>query len=113
MQKDKLETPRLSIVPISMNHISSNYVNWLNDEVVYKYLETRGGYSIEMLNQYIKDMIDKNVYMWGIHLKNSNKHIGNIKIDPINQKNGFGEYGILIGDKEAWAKGMQKKHQWQ
>ncbi len=109
MQKDKLETPRLSIVPISINHISSNYINWLNDEVVYKYLETRGGYSIEMLNQYIKDMIDKNVYMWGIHLKNSNKHIGNIKIDPINQKHGFGEYGILIGDKEAWGKGYAKE----
>ena len=33
------------------------------------------------------------------------KHIGNIKIDPVDTKKMTGEYGILIGDKNSWGKG--------
>ena len=40
----------------------------------------------------------------GIHLKENCKHIGNIKIDPINKKHGTGEYGIMMGDKDEWGK---------
>mgnify|MGYP001809853298 CR=1 FL=1 len=42
-------------------------------------------------------------------MKESNKHIGNIKIDPIHNKYGIGEYGILIGDKSEWGKGYAKE----
>ena len=36
-------------------------------------------------------------------------NIGNIKIDPINEIHKFGEYGILIGDKEYWGKGFARE----
>ena len=39
-------------------------------------------------------------------MKKDLKHIGNIKIDPINVKHKYGEYGILIGDKTQWGKGF-------
>jgi RimJ/RimL family protein N-acetyltransferase len=42
-------------------------------------------------------------------LKSDDKHIGNIKIDPINLKLGTGEYGILMGDKNEWGKGYAKE----
>ncbi len=42
-------------------------------------------------------------------IKESNKHIGNIKIDPINYKHGYGEYGIMMGDKTEWGKGYAKE----
>jgi ribosomal-protein-alanine N-acetyltransferase len=37
------------------------------------------------------------------------KHIGNIKIDPINPKHTLGEYGILIGHKDYWVKWYNKQ----
>ena len=104
-----LETTRLVLTPISHSHVTDKYVSWLNDVAVYKYLETRGNYTREMLVSFVDEQIKNDVFMWAIHLKNSNIHIGNIKIDPINLRHGFGEYGILMGDKNEWGKGYAKE----
>ena len=42
-------------------------------------------------------------------VKKTNQHIGNIKIDPINYRHLYGEYGIMIGDKTTWGKGYAKE----
>jgi RimJ/RimL family protein N-acetyltransferase len=105
----KLETERLFILPLSTKHTSDEYVSWLNDYEVYKYLETGGDSNLMKLNQFLEDVERKNIYFWGIHLKEGLKHIGNIKIDPINNKNQLGEYGILMGDRSECNKGYAKE----
>jgi ribosomal-protein-alanine N-acetyltransferase len=104
-----LETERLTLKRLSAKHISTDYVNWMNDSEVNMYLETRGNYTLELLKSYIEEQYKNEIYFWAIHLKNSNKHIGNIKIDPINMEANSGEYGILMGDKTNWGKGYAKE----
>ncbi len=94
---------------MSKDFITQSYLSWLNDETVCKYLETTIPYSREALEAFISLMISNNVYFWAICLKETEKHIGNIKIDPINKKNKTGEYGILMGDKDSWGKGYAKE----
>ena len=77
-----------------MNHLSHDYVNWLNNKGINKYLETEGGQTINSLKKYLEDVINKDIYFWGIHKKINDLHIGNIKIDPINYKHGVAEYEI-------------------
>lgn len=102
----ELSSERLNYVPLSLEHSSKQYVNWLNDFEVYKYLETGGDYTLEKLENYLKEVAAKeDLLFWAIHLKENNKHIGNIKIDPINRHHGWGEYGILMGDRTEWGKG--------
>ena len=81
----------------------------MNDPEVYKYLETGGDYTLDMLSAYVNEQYEREIYFWAIHLKDSNKHIGNIKIDPINLKTSSGEYGILMGDRLNWGKGYAKE----
>lgn len=109
MRNIDLESERLVFKRLSKEHISTTYVNWLNDPEVYKYLETGGNYTLEMLKSYIEEQYAKEIYFWAIHLKDSNKHIGNIKIDPINLEANSGEYGILMGDRSNWGKGYAKE----
>lgn len=104
-----LNTERLILEPLSLKHATQKYVNWLNDPEVYKYLETRGGQTIEKLKSYINHLTKNKVFIWAIIDKVSNIHIGNIKIDPINEIHKLGEYGILIGDKEYWGKGFARE----
>jgi ribosomal-protein-alanine N-acetyltransferase len=104
-----INTERLILLPLSMEHCSKEYLNWLNDPLVYKFLETRGNQNLEMLKDFIENQIKNKVAIWAITLKSTGKHIGNIKIDPINFKHGFGEYGILMGDKNEWGKGYAKE----
>ncbi len=109
MKNINLESERLIYTRVSSDHVSEAYVGWINDPDVNKYLETRGNYTLDMLKVYIEELYAKEVYFWAIHLKSTDKHIGNIKIDPIDFKNGSGEYGILVGDKASWGKGYAKE----
>jgi len=94
MQKSEIIiTQKLILRPFSKEIVNNNYLNWLNDKEITSYLEINGDYSIEMLNNYVDSMINNKVLIWSIYIKNCNKHIGNIKIDPINFKHGLGEYG--------------------
>lgn len=104
-----LESERLVLYPLGLNHHSENYVNWMNDSLVNKYLESGGDYTLDKLYVFLKDVEISNILFWGIHLKSSNKHIGNIKIDPVNMKHRYAEYGILMGDTIEWGKGYAKE----
>jgi ribosomal-protein-alanine N-acetyltransferase len=104
-----LNGERLILKPISMEHCTDRYVSWMNDPEVYKYLETGGDYTKEMLADYIQALTSRYTFFWGIHTKEGDQHIGNIKIDPINNQHGYGEYGILMGDRNEWGKGYAKE----
>jgi [ribosomal protein S5]-alanine N-acetyltransferase len=104
-----LVSERLIFEPLSQNHISEFYVDWLNDIDVYKYLETGGDYSIDKLEKYVLNQYEKNILFWAIKIKETNVHIGNIKIDPLDPVRKSGEYGIMIGEKSVWGKGYAKE----
>lgn len=103
-----LETDRLILKPLNRYFLSKDYVNWLNDKEVNRYLESGGDYTLEILNGYLEEVESSPKYFWAIIYKETNNHIGNIKIDPIDFIGLFGEYGILIGDRTVWGKGVAK-----
>ena len=109
MNAIRLESERLILEPLTLKHLSKKYVSWMNDVDVYRYLETGGDYSLADLELYLKDQEQKNIFFWAIHLKVTHKHIGNIKIDPIDKEKNSGEYGIMMGDKTEWGKGYAKE----
>jgi [ribosomal protein S5]-alanine N-acetyltransferase len=101
-----LESVRLIYKPIDTSYCTPSYLQWLNDPVVKRYLEIFEPYTEEQLQNYLYTA-EKNEHLrfWAIHIKDSGKHIGNIKIDPIHRYHGYGEYGIMMGDRSAWGKG--------
>ena len=106
---DVLETTRLTLKPLNKYFLSQDYVDWMNDDEVNRYLESGGDYTLEKLQQYLEEVERNPKYFWAIRLKETNKHIGNIKIDPINLNDISGEYGIMIGDRSTWGKGIAKE----
>ncbi len=106
MKAITIETDRFYLEKLSINHLSEDYVQWMNDETVVQYLESGGNYNLDLLREFLSEVEMSDIYFWAIKEKTSHKHIGNIKIDPINYKHGWGEYGILLGDKSFWGKGV-------
>lgn len=109
MKAKVLESERLILKPLSLKHLTTTYVDWMNDIDIYKYLETGGNYTLKDLEDYLNQQEKNDILFWAIHIKESNKHIGNIKIDPIDYTNNSGEYGIMMGDKTEWGKGYAKE----
>ena len=88
-----LISERLIMKPLGLDFLSNNYLNWMQDEKVIKYMGSGGeNYSMQMLKNYLNEVEKKKIFFWAIILKKNKKHIGNIKIDPINYKNLVGSW---------------------
>ena len=105
MKAPVLISERLILEPLSIKHLSLNYLSWLNDNEVCRYLSINGINELNQLRDYLIQIENTPILYWAIMIKSSKKHIGNIKIDPIIHKFGLCEYGILMGDKTEWSKG--------
>jgi [ribosomal protein S5]-alanine N-acetyltransferase len=109
MKATILESKNLIFKPLSLDHLSYDYVDWLNDKDVNRYLESGNDYTLNKLRNFLIEVEKKMILFWAIHIKSDDTHIGNIKIDPIDNKHGSGEYGILLGKKSEWGKGYAKE----
>ena len=109
MKAVEIESDRLYFKPLGKSHASMDYVDWMNDPKVNRYLESGGDYNLQKLEIFLVEVEEKEMLFWAIHTKDDNAHIGSIKIDPINDIENTGEYGILIGDKNSWGKGYAEE----
>lgn len=107
MKKIKLEGTNIYLRPVEISDATKEYAGWLNDSGVNQYLESRfSRQTAKSVKEYIKKVLKNrdNLFM-AIIRKDSGKHIGNIKLGPINRYHKFAEIGIMIGDKNSWGRG--------
>jgi len=92
---------------LDVEDVSGAYLNWMNDEEVTEFLESRwNSYTLNDLKEYVRMMSENpNNFFFGIYLNDNNEHIGNIKIGDINQYHKYADIGIVIGDKKKWGRG--------
>lgn len=102
---------RLILKSVVISDCTEQYLSWLNDYEVNKYLESGfQSYNIKDLKDFvIRYQSNNHALFLAIRLIGVNKHIGNVKIDKINYNHWTGEYGILMGDKSEWGKGYAKE----
>ncbi|MCA6436351.1 MAG: GNAT family N-acetyltransferase [Bacteroidetes bacterium] len=93
--------------PIVEGDATQEYVDWLNDKAINQYLESRFVLAtIQNVKKFIADTNSNSAnYFFAICLNSNKKHIGNIKLGPINNYHKRGDIGLMIGDKERWGKG--------
>ena len=85
---------------------SGAYAGWLNDPEVNRWLETRS-VTVPELRTYIREKRESpDAILFGIFWKENGRHIGNIKLEPIDRKRKEVTIGILIGEKTFWGKGV-------
>jgi RimJ/RimL family protein N-acetyltransferase len=99
---------RIILDTLSAPDVTDTYVSWLNDPAINRYLEVRfSSHSIESVRNTVSAFNDSpDSLLLGIFLKAPRRHIGNIKLGPIDPMHGRGDIGIVIGDKACWGKGF-------
>jgi len=102
-----IETDRLVLACLAEDEVAEDYVGWMSDPEVVRYLETRGGTpTIDSLRAYVAAMrASADSYFFGMFLRDGRRHIGNIKLGPISVQHGRASIGLVIGDKPAWGQG--------
>jgi len=103
-----LEDKHISLREIELSDVTKTYHKWMNDPEVTQYLESRfKTWSLKKLRSFVRKIKSSPDYIFlAIISKEKNKHIGNIKLGPINRNHNFADIGIIIGEKSFWGKGF-------
>lgn len=103
----QLESNSLYLRGLENEDVTETYCDWLNDPQVNRYLETRHQFqTLTLIKSFITDKNNSNdEFLFGIFLKENNKHIGNIKFGPIRKLHKLAEVSLFIGETSEWAKG--------
>jgi RimJ/RimL family protein N-acetyltransferase len=102
-----METERLTLRQLEVGDVSPEYVAWLNDTDVHRYLETRlepqDEHSVRTFVERVRARDDE--FLFGIFLRNSARHIGNIKVGPIRPRHRLADVSLFIGARDCRGKG--------
>jgi len=99
----KLESENFYLRILKMSDLNKKYLSWLNDKEITQYLENpKEKYTKKDLLNYYKQKNYKKKLIFAIIDKKNNKHVGNVGLNPIDEKNKKTGLGGLIGDKKYW-----------
>lgn len=103
----KISGERIFLKPLSWQEVTPTYVEWMQDKEITRFLESRWKtHTLESIKSYIEAISEApDAFLFGIFENGSGEHIGNIKIDNINQTHKFGHLGLIIGNKKVWGRG--------
>lgn len=106
-----IKTQRFIVRSLTLSDVTDRYLSWVQDKKSNPFIETADEKKdIESLKEYVSTRInrDKCIFL-GIFLRNNNIHIGNIKFEPVDKKNGSATVGIMIGDQTWRGKGVAEE----
>lgn len=98
-----ITTNRFILRPLVVADVDENYVQWFSDYAAKLYITSAIEHqNLETLRSYVSERENKkDVLFLGIYTVLDQKHIGNIKFEPICTETRTATMGILIGDV-AW-----------
>jgi [ribosomal protein S5]-alanine N-acetyltransferase len=102
-----VEGTRIYLREVRLSDVTERYYRWMNDPEITEYLEVRyHPNSIESIQAYVDSLRnDRNSLFLAIVLKDGDRHIGNIKLGPINWIHRFADVSLVLGEKDCWGKG--------
>ncbi|MDI3517669.1 MAG: spore coat polysaccharide biosynthesis protein SpsF [Thermotogota bacterium] len=102
-----LEGEKVGLKKLTEEELSQKYVDWLNDMEVTKYLVSgKFPSDIEDVRRFIETANTPNRVTFAIYRKDTNEHVGNVKLDHIDWTSRKADFGIMIGDKSSWGAGI-------
>ena len=109
MQTNRVvEGKRIYLRQLELNDCNEEYVKWMNDPDVVRYLEVKWNRQdiLSIRDFVIQQRNNDHSFIFAIIKKDNNQHIGNIKIGPINNRYKHADISYFIGEKDEWNKGL-------
>ena len=107
MKRAFLVGEKLYLRPLEAGDVSEEYLDWLHDAEVTRYLDTgRFPTSRDALMQYVEraNAAPHNL-VFAIVDRATDLHVGNVALNNITWVDGTMDTGLLLGRKEFWGKG--------
>jgi len=107
MRRPFLIGERLYLRLLEESDIGEEYLGWLNDSEVTRYLETgKFPSTLETMRGYLQHFRNSTAdLVFAIVDRETDQHIGNITLNRINWIHRSADTGLMIGRKDFWGKG--------
>jgi RimJ/RimL family protein N-acetyltransferase len=104
----RLVGSRITLASLTAGDVTDPYVDWMNDPLVNRYTESRySKHTRASVESYVSGLEnDPNHLFLAIYRNEQGRHIGNIKLGPIDWRHRVGDIGIIIGDRDSWGMGI-------
>lgn len=100
----QIEGEPLRLTGSNATHLP-NYIRWLNDPRVTRYLNAQFSFTQSMEEKWFEGIqTDPHRVHWAVMLGET--HIGSAGIEDLNWINRTGVTGLMIGEPEFWGKGV-------
>ena len=104
-----LRTKRLILRSLEASHAKGPYEAWMRDAEITRYLEVRfappDAAALELFIARMNDSTDS-LLLGLFPLEEPERHIGNIKLGPIDSRHAVAAIGVLVGAKDCWGRGL-------
>jgi len=98
---------RLELRLLEPEDVGEAYVRWLNDPETVRFTEARHrAHTLESIRAYVAACAARgDDHLLGIFEMAGGRHVGNIKIGPVNPHHKCASVGLVIGEKARWGRG--------
>jgi RimJ/RimL family protein N-acetyltransferase len=104
----RLEGALVYLRPVRPSDVRAGYARWLNDPLINQFLESRFQKATEAdLEAYVaRFAADPDHTFLAVVARDTDTHIGNVKLGPIDRHHQVADMGLLIGDRAYWGRGI-------
>ncbi len=104
----RIDGERLLLRKLTVADVSDAYVAWMNDAETNRFLETRWtSHDRAAVEAFVADKGASSVeHLFGIFLVEGERHIGNLKVGPLDPRHGFGPLSYFIGARDMAGQGL-------
>ena len=97
---------RISLRPLHLKDVGKHYCRWLNDPETTRFLECRfQQHTLASLRRYVASTASNDsIHFMAMIQVADNRHIGNIKLGPVDERHFLADVGILIGEADCRGK---------
>ena len=108
----KIKT-EIRLKEITLSDVNKTYQKWMNDSEIFRFSkQSNKKHSLRQIKEFVlnkKKSKNEFLYKIMIYENKKNKHMGNIKLGPINFENKTADISYFIGEKNYWGQGITTK----
>lgn len=106
MERYDFPSSRVYLRPLQPEDINDRYVSWFADDTVTMWLEAKRITKKDALDYLEEGRRTKRWFNYAVCDKTNDRHIGNVKVGPINYRHMTSDLVTVIGERDYWGKGI-------
>jgi ribosomal-protein-alanine N-acetyltransferase len=94
--------------PMADGDFTESYIAWFRDPEVTRFLAARNISIQDSIDHWRRGQQSNSWFMYAICAAEDGRHIGNLKLGPVNWNHMISDMSTVIGDRGAWGQGRAR-----